>query len=153
MREGGGTRIPTPTAVRTSRGKRHPFIIFGRFHSLYNGMQDVTTIPVNCDYFFMREGIKPMWEDPANKGGCDFRAVVGRNMDTANMWKMAVSRIFRRRRTPLTIIASSFYSCSSPSAANSLTTSLSRASSLPSATTSLASPSGVRLPPPRRSPA
>lgn len=55
-------------------------------------MQDVTTIPVNCDYFFMREGIKPMWEDPANKGGCDFRAVVGRNMDTANMWKMAVSR-------------------------------------------------------------
>lgn len=53
-------------------------------------MQDVTTIPVNCDYFFMREGIKPMWEDPANKDGCEVRVTLTRNMDAMNMWKIAV---------------------------------------------------------------
>jgi hypothetical protein len=53
-------------------------------------MQDVTTIPVQCDYFFMREGVKPMWEDPANVGGCEWRVQLPRNMNITNMWKMAV---------------------------------------------------------------
>lgn len=61
------------------------------FWCVYNSMQDVNTIPNNCDYFFMREGVKPMWEDVANKGGCELRVVVTRNMDAMNMWKMAVS--------------------------------------------------------------
>lgn len=60
------------------------------FWCVYNSMQDFSTIPNNCDYFFMREGVKPMWEDPANKGGCELRIVVTRNMDAVNMWKMAV---------------------------------------------------------------
>lgn len=62
------------------------------FWCVYNSMQDFSTIPNNCDYFFMREGVKPMWEDPANKGGCELRIVVTRNMDAVNMWKMAVRR-------------------------------------------------------------
>lgn len=60
------------------------------FWCVYNSMQDFSTIPNNCDYFFMREGVKPMWEDPANKGGCELRIVVTRNMDAVSMWKMAV---------------------------------------------------------------
>lgn len=59
-------------------------------YSLYNSMQDVTTIPTNCDYFFMKEGVKPMWEDPANKGGSDIRVTVSRTMNTPLMWKMTL---------------------------------------------------------------
>lgn len=62
------------------------------FWCVYNSMQDFSTIPNNCDYFFMREGVKPMWEDPANKGGCELRIVVTRNMDAVTMWKMAVRK-------------------------------------------------------------
>lgn len=53
-------------------------------------MQDVNTIPSNCDYFFMRERIEPMWEDPANKGGCELRMMLTKNMDANQMWKNTV---------------------------------------------------------------
>lgn len=56
-------------------------------------MADVTTIPVNCDYIFMKEGIEPMWEDPANKGGCDLRVSVTRSMDVAKMWKYTLMAV------------------------------------------------------------
>lgn len=60
------------------------------FWCLYNSMQDVNTIPSGCDYFFMKEGVKPMWEDPANKGGSDIRISMTKSMNAPLMWKMAV---------------------------------------------------------------
>lgn len=59
--------------------------------SVYNGMQNINTIPENCDYFLFRQGVKPMWEDSANKGGCELRISILRNMNAANMWKTSVS--------------------------------------------------------------
>lgn len=56
-------------------------------------MQDINTIPENCDYFLFRENIQPMWEDTANKGGCELRVSILRNMNAANMWKISVFRM------------------------------------------------------------
>jgi hypothetical protein len=56
-------------------------------------MQDVTTIPSHCDYFFMREAVKPMWEDPANVGGCEWRISLTRNMNIPDMWKVTVNAL------------------------------------------------------------
>ncbi len=60
------------------------------FWCLYNEMQAIETIPTDCDYFFMREGVKPMWEDPANIGGGELRATVNRAMNGGAMWMRAL---------------------------------------------------------------
>ena len=40
----------------------------------------------NCMLFLMKEGIKPIWEDPSNRnGGCFSYKVVNKN--TVNVWK------------------------------------------------------------------
>lgn len=43
------------------------------FWCIFNKMQDISTLPDNCDYFFMRQGVSPAWEDPANIGGGEYR--------------------------------------------------------------------------------
>jgi hypothetical protein len=44
------------------------------------------TLVKNCMLFFMREGIKPTWEDPRNrKGGCFSYKVINKNVFEA--WK------------------------------------------------------------------
>ena len=44
------------------------------------------TLVKNCMLFFMREGIKPTWEDPKNrKGGCFSYKVINKNVFEA--WK------------------------------------------------------------------
>jgi hypothetical protein len=53
-------------------------------------MQSIDTIPTNCDYFFMREGVRPMWEDAANVGGGELRLTVQKGADAASMWKNAL---------------------------------------------------------------
>lgn len=60
------------------------------FWCLYNEMQAIETIPTNCDYFFMREGVKPMWEDPANVGGGELRISINKSMDSGRMWRDAL---------------------------------------------------------------
>lgn len=53
-------------------------------------MQAIDTIPTNCDYFFMREGVKPMWEDPANVGGGELRMTVVKAADGGAIWLNAL---------------------------------------------------------------
>ncbi len=60
------------------------------FWCLYNEMQPIDTIPTNCDYFFMRVGVRPMWEDAANVGGGEMRLNVSRSMDAAALWQRAL---------------------------------------------------------------
>lgn len=43
------------------------------FWCIFNKMQDISTLPDNCDYFFMRQGVSPAWEDKANIGGGEYR--------------------------------------------------------------------------------
>jgi len=39
------------------------------FWALYNHIELVSHIPQGCDYCVFKEGIKPMWEDSANRDG------------------------------------------------------------------------------------
>ncbi|KAL8618285.1 hypothetical protein ACOMHN_061130 [Nucella lapillus] len=39
------------------------------FWSLYHGIVKANKLNAGCDYSLFKEGIQPMWEDPANKSG------------------------------------------------------------------------------------
>jgi len=39
------------------------------FWAVYHHMQDVASLESGCDYALFKTGIRPMWEDPANKEG------------------------------------------------------------------------------------
>ena len=39
------------------------------FWSMYNHIELVSKLGAGCDYSFFKSGIKPMWEDEANKLG------------------------------------------------------------------------------------
>jgi translation initiation factor 4E len=39
------------------------------FWSVFNHIEQVSNLTAGCDYSFFTSGIKPMWEDEANKNG------------------------------------------------------------------------------------
>ncbi|XP_075911456.1 eukaryotic translation initiation factor 4E-1A-like [Petromyzon marinus] len=39
------------------------------FWSLYNHIQPASRLVAGCDYAVFKEGVTPMWEDPANVAG------------------------------------------------------------------------------------
>ena len=39
------------------------------FWRVFNYVRPVASLPDGCDYMFFKEGIQPMWEDPANEHG------------------------------------------------------------------------------------
>lgn len=39
------------------------------FWSVYNHLARVSRLPASTDYFLFQEGVRPMWEDDANKDG------------------------------------------------------------------------------------
>ena len=60
------------------------------FDSIHSIIMLLETIPdemiTNCMLFIMREGIKPMWEDPKNKkGGCFSYKINNKNV--SSIWK------------------------------------------------------------------
>lgn len=42
------------------------------FWSLYNNLKPASNLPFNSNYHVFRDGVQPMWEDPANKAGGKF---------------------------------------------------------------------------------
>ncbi|OUC50079.1 eukaryotic initiation factor 4E [Trichinella nativa] len=36
---------------------------------LYNFIQKASSLPNNSDFYYFKEGVRPMWEDPRNKNG------------------------------------------------------------------------------------
>jgi translation initiation factor 4E len=42
------------------------------FWSLYNNLKPASKLPLNSNYHVFRDGVEPMWEDPANKKGGKF---------------------------------------------------------------------------------
>jgi translation initiation factor 4E len=42
------------------------------FWSLFNNLKPASKLPLNSNYHVFRDGVEPMWEDPANKKGGKF---------------------------------------------------------------------------------
>ncbi|KAL1283681.1 Eukaryotic translation initiation factor [Trichinella pseudospiralis] len=39
------------------------------FWALYNYIQKASSLPNNSDFYYFKQGVRPMWEDPRNKNG------------------------------------------------------------------------------------
>lgn len=44
----------------------------GEFWSVFNNVKPASRLSLNSNYHIFREGVEPMWEDPANKKGGKF---------------------------------------------------------------------------------
>ncbi|KAF5269876.1 hypothetical protein FQA39_LY08548 [Lamprigera yunnana] len=60
------------------------------FWSLYNNVKTPSSLKQGCDYSVFKRGIKPMWEDPANKNGGRWLISLDkrlRNSDLDMLWR------------------------------------------------------------------
>lgn len=48
------------------------FSSWDQFWEIYQHLQRPSSIPVNCELFFFKKGIKPVWEENENRGGGKF---------------------------------------------------------------------------------
>uniref|UniRef100_A0A7S3LL32 Uncharacterized protein n=1 Tax=Aplanochytrium stocchinoi TaxID=215587 RepID=A0A7S3LL32_9STRA len=70
MRRGGGERKPSgPTDYEKSIKQIGEFATVEGFWQLYNHLVRPNEVPHTTDYHLFKSGIKPIWEDPANKMG------------------------------------------------------------------------------------
>ncbi|XP_034942462.1 eukaryotic translation initiation factor 4E-like isoform X2 [Chelonus insularis] len=59
------------------------------FWSLYNHIKSASELRVGCDYSMFKRGIRPMWEDEANKNGGRWLLTLDkkqRNIDLDHLW-------------------------------------------------------------------
>ena len=57
------------------------------FWSIYQHMKRPYSLPRGSEFFLFKEGIRPMWEDPANVGGGRFFISVKRSMVANRIWE------------------------------------------------------------------
>jgi translation initiation factor 4E len=70
-----------------------PFFVLIAAHSVYNNIMKTCDLSISSNYHLFKQGIKPMWEDPANKHGGKWSIQLPRNKtmsDIDNIWLYTV---------------------------------------------------------------